>query len=416
MEPELQEVQVSHEFRCGQAGTGKTYLVKQAIATDPKWGLLTSTTGISAINLDTVTLNSSLGYFDSTELEELAEKGDLLKRLRGIAEEYRRLCIDEVSMMDARQLTILTREADKAQLPIYLTGDFLQLPPVKADWAFKSPEWPRYEANTTKLTKVWRQDQGVFLDALNHARGGRGGLAADLLTAAGVQWHADTTLDYPGTTLKAKNADVDQFNQLALDRLTTEPFTLTNRRWGRQRVESRQIPDQLELKPGAMVMLLSNHYDKLSSEMLYANGDCGTVADFDGWSLRVKLYRNGRVVDVQRVMRSLTRKYKPRPWFRPVYGDGWTPSPHWNNEKNYFVEGQLHYWPVRLAYASTIHKAQGMSLDAIQLDIRDQFMGQPAMLYTGLSRVRRLEGLRIVGTKDQFVARCKMDPRVARWA
>jgi ATP-dependent DNA helicase PIF1 len=79
------------------------------------------------------------------------------------------------------------------------------------------------------------------------------------------------------------------------------------------------------------------------------------------------------------------------------------------------VEGQVQFWPVRLAYASTVHKSQGLSLDRIQCDIRDQFFGQPAMAYVALSRCRTLAGLRIVGQRERFIRQCNTDARVRRW-
>jgi ATP-dependent exoDNAse (exonuclease V) alpha subunit len=84
-------------------------------------------------------------------------------------------------------------------------------------------------------------------------------------------------------------------------------------------------------------------------------------------------------------------------------------------DKKRFVEGQVEMWPVRLAYASTVHKSQGLSLDKIQFDIREHFVGSPAMLYTGMSRCRTLEGLRIVGQKERYIRQCNVDPKVRSW-
>jgi ATP-dependent DNA helicase PIF1 len=75
----------------------------------------------------------------------------------------------------------------------------------------------------------------------------------------------------------------------------------------------------------------------------------------------------------------------------------------------------VEYYPMRLAYASTCHKSQGLSLDRAQVDFRNPFFGANSMLYVSLSRVRTFEGLRIVGNKETFVARCKVDPKVTRW-
>jgi ATP-dependent DNA helicase PIF1 len=79
------------------------------------------------------------------------------------------------------------------------------------------------------------------------------------------------------------------------------------------------------------------------------------------------------------------------------------------------VDGQLEMWPLRLAYASTVHKSQGLSLDKIQVDIRDGFFKQPAMLYTALSRCRTMEGLRVVGQRERYVSNCNIDERIRPW-
>jgi ATP-dependent exoDNAse (exonuclease V) alpha subunit len=204
---------------------------------------------------------------------------------------------------------------------------------------------------------------------------------------------------------------------MALDRLPGAPFTLSNRHWGRQRGEWKQVPDRVTLKPGAYVMLLSNSYDE-ERELVYANGDCGHVEDLTSYgTLHVRLVRNGAVVSVSRVIRDLGTKDKPPGWGRTglsAHGE-WLAQPHWMPNKRRFVEGQVEMWPVRLAYASTVHKSQGLSLDKLQVDVRDHFFSQPAMIYVALSRCRTLEGLRVVGQRERFIKQCTIDERVRPW-
>jgi ATP-dependent DNA helicase PIF1 len=109
------------------------------------------------------------------------------------------------------------------------------------------------------------------------------------------------------------------------------------------------------------------------------------------------------------------RKDKPDGWDRTTGHGEWLPRPHWMPDKRRYVEGQIEYWPVRLAYATTVHKSQGCSLDRIQVDIRDHFFSAPAMLYVALSRCRTLAGLRIVGQRERYVRNCTIDPRVRPW-
>jgi ATP-dependent exoDNAse (exonuclease V) alpha subunit len=416
------------EFTCGVAGSGKTYLWRERIAADPSAGVLAATTGIAAVNLGTTTLNSLLRFFDTDSLRDSYLNGSLVRRLKELREDYRRIVIDEVSMMDGDQLGILVRAALECNsflsasgappLGLTLVGDFAQLPPVKARWAFESDEWHRFDAATTRLTKVWRQDAGPFLNALNLTRSGCGDAAAAVLSQEGLEWHSSLDIGFDGTTIVPKNDAVDRYNGMALDRLSGATFTLTNRRWGKQRGEWKQVPDRVTLKPGAYVMLLSNSYGDDGS-LEYANGDCGHVRDHSAGSLTVELVRNGAEVDVRRVVRDTGRKDKPEGWTR---GDGatghgeWLSRPHWIPDKRRrFVEGQVEMWPVRLAYASTVHKSQGLSLDRLQCDIRDHFFSAPAMEYVALSRCRTLAGLRIVGQRERFIRNCNIDERTRPW-
>src|SRR6266478_8755634 len=92
------------QFVTGRAGTGKTTWAKKQIEGNVEWGMLCATTGVAAMNLDTVTLNATLGYFDTDSLRDAYLNGRLVRRLHEIALSHRRLVIDEVSMMDAQQL------------------------------------------------------------------------------------------------------------------------------------------------------------------------------------------------------------------------------------------------------------------------------------------------------------------------
>jgi ATP-dependent DNA helicase PIF1 len=414
-------------FTTGIAGSGKTHLWRERIAADPSAALLCASTGIAAVNLGTTTLNSCLRFFDTDSLRDAYLNGALVRRLKEIREDHRLIALDEVSMTDGDQLSILVPAllecnsflSPSGAPPLGLTviGDFCQLPPVRARWAFESDEWWRFEANTTRLTTQYRQSVGSFLDALNLTRQGDGTAAADLLSRDGLEWHSALSLDWDGTTIVPKNDMVDRYNGMALDRLPGPTFTLSNRRWGKQRGEWKQVPERVTLKVGAYVMLLANAYDEDTRELVYANGDCGHVVDH-GAGLSVQLVRNDRVVGVARVVRDVGRKDKPEGWARlnggTAHGE-WYPRPHWMPNKRRFVEGQVEYWPVRLAYASTVHKSQGLSLDRAQVDIRDHFFGQPAMLYVALSRCRALEGLRIVGQRERFIKQCNIDERVRPW-
>ena len=422
------------EFRTGRAGTGKSFQVMKQAAEDPSWAVLSSTTGVSSINLGCTTLNSLLGYFDEASLQDIYLSGLLTRKLRSFADAgIRNLLIEECSMLTAPALDLLYRAAeDVARLPavkeplgIILVGDFAQLPPVKGRWCFEAQCWPKFAAATNRLTTVWRQSDPKFLDALDAVRRGDGAEAAARLTAAGVEWHTSLATEFDGTTILPKNEMVNRYNAMALDRVRGASIVVASRRWGKQRSEWGQnkrtgewgVPQQAEFKVGAYVMLLANKFDD-SRQLVYANGDCGHIEDYDGGAgvFKVRLVRNGEVVAVERLARNVAQKDRPDNWpphprgKEPVYPATWIGRPH--KSRDGYVLGQVEFYPIRLAYASSVHKSQSLSLDRVQLDYRDRFFGSPAMLYVAVSRARSLAGLRLVGQREVFQMRCQADPKV----
>jgi ATP-dependent DNA helicase PIF1 len=425
------------QLRTGRAGTGKTYQILELVRDDPSYGLLTSTTGVSAVNMGAITLNSTLKYFDTSSMRDSFLAGHLSRILHQIAIEYSWLIVDEVSMMDGEQLDILYRGVEEANryadihrpLGILLVGDFAQLPPVRAKWAFEASCWERFAANTTRLEKVWRQDQGPFLDALNLARAGRGVEAAEVLSAAGARWETQVHAEFEGTTILPKNKMVNRYNELALDRVAGREFTVSSRRWGQQRSEWGEnrmthewgIPPSLRLRVGAYVTIKAN-----ASDFSVVNGDCGHIVAYvpatehDAEHLIVHLIRTGQEINVYKLVRGVESSERPDVWSgMPVpkdQDDGeYIPKPHYRGRVRRYVLGQVEYFPVALAYASTVHRSQSLTLDRVQVDYRDNFFSSPAMLYTALSRCRTLEGLRLVGQPERFASACKIDPKVREY-
>lgn len=406
----------------GIAGSGKTYYVREKIREDSSWGLLCATTGVAAINLGTITLNSALGFFDTDSLRDAYLTGRLSRKLHQIGLDHRRLVIDERSMLDAEQLDLLYRAASEANeyrdlrdrpLGITLVGDFAQLPPVRARFCFDAECWPEFSRNTLRLTKVWRQEQSHFLEALNATRRGDGHAAADILSAWGTEWHTSLDTHFDGTTIVPKNDQVDRYNSIALDRVSGPKLTITSRRWGKASAEWRNVPERTELKLNAYVMILANS-PLTDGEFIYVNGDCGHIREVTRDAISIELVRNGRVISLPRLVRSASVKDKPEGWYSTDRSLGYLPRPH-RNSKGWYVLGQVEYFPVRLAYASTVHKSQGVSLDRLQVDVRDQFFSAYGMCYVALSRVRTIEGLRMVGQKERFIKNCRVDPRVEEW-
>jgi ATP-dependent DNA helicase PIF1 len=427
-------------FRTGPAGCGKTYSVRAEIDKDPKFALLSATTGIAAINLGTITLNSLLRYFNTQSLEEAFFNGWLQKTILKLAEDgYKWLAIDECSMLDGLQLDILYQcikmcnevlsMSGKPPLGILLVGDFCQLSPVKAKWCFQAECWPFFKASTERMTKIWRQTDVRFLEAVNHIRSGRGMVGATLLHQMGVEFvkHADTT--FTGTTIIAKNEAVDNFNWLCHSKIPGVPKVVSSDRWvttGRQMpAEWNNIPQSLGLKPNAYVMILAND----NPDFTFVNGDCGNIIDFDEATgdFGVRLVRNKEEVRIGRITRKVTQKEPPDELLLKYPGKAeddlkeldFTPNtPYWDpssGRSGLWVTGAISFYPLRLAYASTTHKCQGLTLDRIQVDLNQNFMSYPGMTYTALSRVKAPQGLRIVGSPALLGSRTHTDPLVMEW-
>ncbi len=419
----------------GPAGSGKTFAVKLAAEADPRI-VLCSTTGISACNLgeQVTTINSLLMYYDLESLQERWTTGFLERRLSMLhATGCRRIVLDEVSMMDGRQLTIILEALkivnevnDSAPLKLTLTGDYLQLPPIDAGpvhvqrktgrktgggcFAFEIPGWQEFE--TTLLSNIRRQADPRFIAALREARRGNGTGAASIL---GDRCVPSLDENFNGTTLMARNSSVDKFNMTQMLKLEGPELMFKAALWGDPKPEWKNIPMELGLRKGALIMILANcskknlGIDEPGYE--YVNGDLGIFLEqgLRGASAQVKLHRTGEVISVFPVTRQN---------LQPVSNDRlkWlranTPD---KIKDNYEVKGALTYMPLRAAWASTVHKAQGLSLDNVQVDLHDGFMHTPGMAYVALTRCRTLEGLRIVGNPGLLKARCQVDPRVRRW-
>ena len=134
---------------------------------------------------------------------------------------------------------------------LIITGDFCQLPPIKAEFAFKADCWPVFDRNTTRLTKCWRQSDERFVAALQEIRQGNGPAGVELFQQCGVVFVPNTDTTFDGTTIIAKNEGVDRFNFAAHSRVNGKIISVRSERWGKQRGEWKNIPEMLQLKIGA---------------------------------------------------------------------------------------------------------------------------------------------------------------------
>lgn len=390
-----------YEWVTGKAGTGKSFHLQRMAEEEPGC-ILTSTTGISAVNIGGVTLHSLLWFYSTESLLDAWTTGKLDFRLGEVYNKLgvRRLCTDEISMLDRDAFTIICMAIDrlnntlkKKGNPLFgwtLAGDYHQLSPINADFAFESEYWDRFEENTTYLNKIYRQKDTEFIEALQLVRGGKGKTAVEYFKD---RIHKLIDPQFDGTTIYPYNSNVDRQNEYRLERVKGPKICFSSYKDGKQRPEWKYIPDTLELKLGALIMLLSNKYEK-ASELQYCNGDLGILEGRGKGTALVRLKRTNEVVEV-----GYTKRLNEE-----VSG---------NSKK---VVGSINFLPARLAWASTCHKSQGITVDAAQVDFRSKFYREcPNMLYVALSRCRSKEGLRLVGGAKTFVQNCVTNPKLERF-
>tara|TARA_R100000027_G_scaffold54802_4_gene43923 strand:+ start:16565 stop:17857 length:1293 start_codon:yes stop_codon:yes gene_type:complete len=384
-------------FLTGLAGTGKSTVVGEYLGGAMRPCQITATTGIAAINLQDSFLARSGVAIKASTIYRWAGIGigpkpgqsneDFFEELRINCPPSRlaafsriraaeTLLIDEISMLPGRVLNYLEfhfRQLRENPFPfggiqLIVVGDFLQLPPVSKsgvyDWAFLSEAWAKANFHHCCLQKIHRQDEPEFINALNDFREGRiRGETAKLL-AARVAKFPDRTI----TRLFTHNTMVNKWNHYQLECIDSREFQFEAECEGpSHEVEFLRknmiTPWMLELKDGAKVMVTRNL--SCQGELIAANGATGTVIKIDpGKAIGVKL-DSGKEIAIERETFH----------FDPLRTES----------------GSVTQYPLRLAYAMTIHKSQGLTLDRALIDIRAA--REPGQAYVALSRLSSLQGL-----------------------
>lgn len=423
-------------FLTGEAGTGKSTVVRHAVETHPYDYTVSATTGVAAMNSDGITINSLLGFGTKEDLLDLHRSGALKNRLRRKLEGRRTLVLEEVSMFHAvsldalvdaiRQLNEEGREAynvglgryENTPLRLVVVGDFAQLPPVEkakvaTPWAFRAQAWKDFEVQ--RLTKVHRQDNPEFVAAINAARRGNGRECVRLLQKCGVQFVPMLRNDL--LTLFATNGEVHQWNQArfinTLRGQEGSERTFNATRWGTQRQEWLREIDAITLCPNARIRITSND----TRNWDWVNGDQGVILNILPNAVEVKLDRTGGVHtlgfttkfnDVPEAQVDDLRKKGTEVRVRKVYDDeGAAKAVHYI--------GSVTHLPVKLGWASTVHSVQGLSLNTVQVCPVDRFFGTANMAYVALSRARNPEGLVIHGLPGSLASKIKSAPEVQEW-
>ena len=367
----------------GAAGTGKTHLLNNFIAQARKRGKkvsVTATTGLAATHLGGNTIHSWSGIGVSDHLpNNFFER--LSKTRRDVISKTDVLIIDEISMLHDFRLDMIdkvlrtVRENDQpfGGIQLVMSGDFFQLPPVNrpneqgGGFVVYSDAWQELRPAVLYLERQYRQNDEQLLEILTALRTG------DVRRRHVEVLLARTEIEPPDgdiTELHTVNVDVDDINIQKLAELPGEERSYQQTTTGSKiYVENLQrsvlAPENLVIKLGALVMAVKN-----SPQKLYANGSIGTVVDFEPLTeYPVVEFRDGRRVTMV-----------PDVW---ELRDG---------ERKRASISQV---PLRLAWAITVHKSQGMTLDAAKIDLRKAFV--EGMGYVALSRVRDLDNLYLYG-------------------
>ena len=387
-------------FITGNAGTGKSTLLTHFQQTTKKSVVVLAPTGVSALNVGGQTIHSFFGFPPDITPEKAARERPS-KTLMKILENLDVMVIDEVSMVradlmdciDVALRSFLNSYQPFAGIQMVFIGDLHQLPPVvvgqeekerfKTEYAspyfFDAMVFQDAQFDSLELQKIYRQKDNKFVNVLNKIRTNRAtpwdfDILNSRLLADPQKFQSS---DHSYITLTTTNKAADTINKMRLERLDDRSEVYDAEYSGEFENRNHPTNANLELKKGAQIMMLNN-----DMAGRWGNGSIGTITkiDFDGGTaedvLHVKLEGEEDIVMV-----------KPHTWELHKY--------YWEAEKNEMKQetvGSFRQYPIRLAWAITIHKSQGKTFDKVVIDLgRGAFAhGQ---VYVALSRCRSLEGL-----------------------
>ena len=374
-------------FLTGPPGSGKTFLLNQYIdylKKNHKAVAVTASTGIAATHMGGITLHSwsGLGIREKVtdkDIRILMSRKYLRKRLKSAAV----LIIDEVSMLTSNQFDAVDKICQyfKASfapfggMQVVCSGDFFQLPPIErngeAKFIFESYAWNNMDMKTCYLKGQFRHKDNKLSELLNHIRDNMIDEAKEILLNSEYSENQLSGNMTP-TKLYTHNADVDNINSIELGKINGEEFTYQMTSRGPKELvaslkKSCLSPEKLFLKQGAQVMFIKNNF-----EAGYVNGTQGKVIGFNNEKM---------------------------PIVKTFFGQNITAKmAEWTIDEDNTVKAQINQIPLRLAWAITVHKSQGMNLDTAEIDLSRCFV--EGMGYVAISRLRTLAGLKLIGIND----------------
>ncbi len=395
-------------FLTGEPGAGKTFTINKYVDYLREHEInhaITASTGIAATHIGGMTIHSWSGIgiketLNKYDIDRISSSEYICRRVR----KTKVLIIDEISMLRAETLSmidVVCREIKQNSEPfggiqVILVGDFFQLPPIEkrkieqkqeslmeekqARFAYESDAWMRLHPVVCYICEQHRQDDTSFLDLLLAIR--HNNFDEEHEEKIKSRYIQNGKFPENITKLFSHNLDVDRVNDGMLSKIEGESFKFEMESTGSLPLVAALkkgclSPEVLVLKKGAVVMCTKNNQKEH-----FVNGTLGTVVDFDSYSKNpIIKTKNGRDIII-------------------------TPM-DWVVEENGKIKAKITQIPLRLAWAMTVHKSQGMSMDAAVMDLSSVFeYGQG---YVALSRVRRLDGLYLLGCNEHAL---KVHPQI----
>ncbi len=379
-------------FLTGPAGSGKSYVLREYVTYLRKHNIkyaVTASTGIASTHINGTTIHSwsGIGIRDRItkyDLDALEEKANLYKRYN----ENKVVIIDEISMLSANFLDMFDKvckhmrrnEEPFGGMQIIFCGDFFQLPPINREsenisYAYESTSWAEAKPVVCYLTEQHRQKNDVLTDILFQIRENK----VDEFVWEHLESRksdGDVILDKDILKLYTHNVDVDKINHEQYSKLDSEERIYEMITKGKANlVESLKknclAEEVLKLKIGSKVICIKNDIERK-----FVNGSMGTIIEFESDDMPVVELKDGKRVKIK--------------------------SDSWKIEEDGKVKAELQQLPLKLAWAITIHKSQGMTLDEAEIDLSRAFSF--GMGYVALSRLRSISGLYLKGVHSNAFA------------
>ncbi|WP_281231306.1 helix-turn-helix domain-containing protein [Flavobacterium gelatinilyticum] len=403
-------------FLTGKAGTGKTTLLREIIATTHKNTVVVAPTGIAALNAGGVTIHSMFQlpfsaflptYEEASQFTETVkfENKESLRRhfkmnnvKRNVIRNMELLIIDEVSMLRADLLdaidfmmqTVRRNTRAFGGVQVLFIGDLLQLPPVirdeewrtlrnyyKGKFFFHSHVIQQNPPLYIELSKIYRQSDDVFISVLNNLRNNQISQQDIEVLNQYVKPDFDLKMNPGYITLTTHNAKADAINEQAILDLPGNEFSYLPLIVGDFPEKIFPVEENLKLKTGAQVMFVKND---LSFDKRYFNGKMGVVKSLSEGEIFVHFPEENKTIEVEKYEWKNIR-YKVNELTKEIEEE---------------VLGTFAHYPIKLAWAITVHKSQGLTFEKAALDVSQVFL--PGQAYVALSRLTSLNGLILLST------------------